>query len=75
MTLYPAIDVQKFSGFTALRGPRIGLLTHAAACDHMFKPTSDVMANAQGVDLKALYSPEHGLSSVALDGRTSFTSS
>lgn len=68
MTLYPAIDVQKFSGFTALKGRRVGLLTHAAACDYLFTPTSDVMAAAPGVDLKALYSPEHGLSSVALDG-------
>ena len=68
MTLYPAIDVQKFSGFTALKSRSLGLLTHAAACDYLYTPTSDVIASAQGVDLKALYSPEHGLSSVALDG-------
>jgi uncharacterized protein YbbC (DUF1343 family) len=68
MTVYPGVDVLKFAGFEGLKGRRVGLLTHAAAADYLLTSTVDLLFGAPNVDLKALYSPEHGLSSAARDG-------
>jgi uncharacterized protein YbbC (DUF1343 family) len=68
MTVYTGIDVLRLTNFTALEGRRVGLLTHTAAADERLQSTSTVLFEAPGVDLKALYSPEHGLWSSARDG-------
>lgn len=68
MSVFPGIDTLKASGFAALKGRRAGLLTHAAACDLTLTPTYDLLAQASGVDLRAIFSPEHGLLAAAPDG-------
>jgi uncharacterized protein YbbC (DUF1343 family) len=40
---------------------RIGLVTNQTAIDAHGKRTADVLANAQGIKLVAIFSPEHGI--------------
>lgn len=68
MSVHTGIDVLKLTGYVALQNRRVGLLTHVAACDNNLTPTYAVLANARNVQLKALFSPEHGLLSTAPDG-------
>jgi uncharacterized protein YbbC (DUF1343 family) len=55
------IDVLALSGFAELAGLRIGLLANAASRDGVGRRSVDVLAKAPGVNLVALFSPEHGL--------------
>jgi uncharacterized protein YbbC (DUF1343 family) len=55
------IDVLEREGFATVRGKRIGLLTHAAGVDRRGVSTIDVLRHAPGVQLVALFAPEHGL--------------
>jgi uncharacterized protein YbbC (DUF1343 family) len=55
------IDVLESEGFAAIRGKRIGLLTHAAGVNRRGESTIDVLRHAPGVKLVALFAPEHGL--------------
>ena len=55
------IDVLESEGFAAVRGKRIGLLTHAAGVNRRGESTIDVLRRAPGVKLIALFAPEHGL--------------
>lgn len=50
----------------ALRGRRVGLVTHAAAVMPDLRAAPDVLAEI-GVTLKALFAPEHGLDGSAAD--------
>lgn len=56
------IDTLSAQGFAPLQGKRLGLLTHRSAVDGNGRRTIDVLANAPGVTLVRLFSPEHGLS-------------
>jgi uncharacterized protein YbbC (DUF1343 family) len=60
------IDVLEAQGFSSLQGKRIGLLTNQTGVDSAGHRTIDVLAHAAGVQLKAIYSPEHGVAG-ALD--------
>jgi len=53
--------------FARLRGMPVGLVTHAAAVDRRFCSATDLLASAPGVDLVAVFGPEHGLSGQAQD--------
>jgi uncharacterized protein YbbC (DUF1343 family)/CubicO group peptidase (beta-lactamase class C family) len=55
------IDVLKRDGFRALRGRRVGLVTNHTGQDRDRNPTLDLLHQADGVKLVALFSPEHGL--------------
>ncbi len=55
------IDVLEAEGFAAVKGKRIGLLTHSAGVNRLGVPTVDVLRRAPGVKLVALYGPEHGI--------------
>jgi uncharacterized protein YbbC (DUF1343 family) len=62
--IYPVmlgIDVLESEGFAAVRGKRIGLLTHPAGVNRRGERTIDVLRRAPGVKLVALYGPEHGV--------------
>lgn len=61
------LDVCVTEGFACLRGRRVGLVTHAAAVDHRFRPATDLFARSPGVDLCAVFGPEHGLLGQAQD--------
>jgi uncharacterized protein YbbC (DUF1343 family)/CubicO group peptidase (beta-lactamase class C family) len=65
------IDVLEEHAFRELRGDgehplRIGLVTNQTGFDAHGKRTADVLAHAQGIALKAIFSPEHGIAG-ALD--------
>lgn len=55
------IDILRASGFDALRGKRVGLLTNQTGRSHDGSTTIDLLAQANGVKLAALFSPEHGI--------------
>lgn len=55
------IDVLRSQGYAALRGRRIGLITHLAALDSQGWRTLDRLRWAPGVSLIKVFSPEHGL--------------
>jgi uncharacterized protein YbbC (DUF1343 family)/CubicO group peptidase (beta-lactamase class C family) len=53
------LDVLANEGFQPLRGKRVGLITNPTGLDHMGRRNIDIM-RAAGVNLVALFSPEHG---------------
>jgi uncharacterized protein YbbC (DUF1343 family) len=55
------IDVLESEGFAAVKGKRIGLLTHSAGVNRRGVSTIDVLRRAPGVKLVALFGVEHGL--------------
>lgn len=55
------VDILRASGFDALRGKRVGLLTNQTGRSHDGLTTIDLLAEADGVKLAALFSPEHGI--------------
>ncbi len=55
------IDVLRKQNFAPLRGLRVGLVTNHTGHDRERNPTIDLLRNAPGVTLKALFSPEHGI--------------
>ena len=64
------IDVLIQSGFTPLRGRRIGLVTNQTGVTRDGRPTIDVLARAPGLKLVALFGPEHGVRGTVAAGRT-----
>jgi uncharacterized protein YbbC (DUF1343 family) len=55
------IDVLQADGFAAIRGKHIGLLTHPAGVNMHGMSTIEILRHAPGVDLVALFAPEHGV--------------
>jgi uncharacterized protein YbbC (DUF1343 family) len=58
------IDVLVKQDFAPLKGMRLGLVTNQTGHDRQRNPTIDLLMNAAGVQLKALFSPEHGIRGV-----------
>jgi uncharacterized protein YbbC (DUF1343 family) len=61
------LDVLCDQSFAPLKGLRIGLVTHPAAVDGHLRHACELFADAPGVDLAALFGPEHGLMGEAQD--------
>ncbi len=59
------IDVLERDGFKQLAGLRIGLVTNHTGRDREGRQTIDVLRQAPGVRLMALFAPEHGIRGVA----------
>lgn len=55
------IDVLEQSGFRAVSGKRVGLLTHPAGVNRRGESSIDVLRRAPNVQLLALFGPEHGI--------------
>ncbi len=55
------IDVLQKEKFAPLKGLKIGLITNHTGKNRLRYPTIDLLMNAPGVELKALFAPEHGL--------------
>jgi uncharacterized protein YbbC (DUF1343 family) len=55
------IDVLEAEKFVPLRGKHVGLITNHTGVDFQGRPTIDLLAHAPGVQLVALFSPEHGI--------------
>lgn len=56
------IDVLEATGFRAIAGKKIGLLTHPAGVNRRGESTIDVLRRAPNAKLVALFAPEHSLS-------------
>jgi uncharacterized protein YbbC (DUF1343 family) len=59
--VYLGIDVLEQSGFRAIAGKRVGLLTHPAGVNRDGISSIDVLRRAPNVRLVALFGPEHGI--------------
>jgi uncharacterized protein YbbC (DUF1343 family) len=55
------VEVLRDSGFKGLEGKRVGLVTNPSGVDRYLNSTVDILFNAPGVELVALYGPEHGV--------------
>jgi uncharacterized protein YbbC (DUF1343 family) len=55
------IEVLRDRGFDILIGKRVGLVTNPSGVDRHLNSTIDILYNAPGVRLVALYGPEHGV--------------
>ncbi len=55
------IDVLLDNGFQRLRGKRVGLITNPTGVTRDLRSSVDVLHDADGVELVALYGPEHGV--------------
>jgi uncharacterized protein YbbC (DUF1343 family)/CubicO group peptidase (beta-lactamase class C family) len=60
-TVLNGIDILEREGFKQLNGMKIGLVTNQTGRNINGKPTIDVLKEAPGVNLVALFSPEHGI--------------
>ncbi len=61
-TVLTGIDVLEQNGFEQLRGfKKIGLLTNQTGVDSQGRRTIDVLDHAPGIELSAIFSPEHGV--------------
>ena len=61
LTSLNGVDVLSRQKYAPLKGLRLGLVTNHTGEDRDRNPTIDLLKNAPGVDLKVLFSPEHGI--------------
>lgn len=57
----PGVEVLREGDFKELQGKRVGLVTNPSGVDRYLNSTVDILFNAPGVELVALYGPEHGV--------------
>ena len=57
----PGVETLRDGGFAQLKGKKVGLITNPSGVDNNLKSTIDILSDADGVELVALYSPEHGV--------------
>ena len=55
------IDTLIAQRFAPLRGMKIGVITNHTGIDRSGNPTIDLLRSAPGVDVRAIFAPEHGL--------------
>lgn len=55
------IEILRERNFNILKGKRVGLVTNPTGVDRKLKSTIDILFEAEGVSLTALYGPEHGV--------------
>jgi uncharacterized protein YbbC (DUF1343 family) len=61
------IDQLAQEQFSSLKGKRVGLLSHAPACDSLLRSTLGLFLCALGDDLRVVFAPEHGFHAHAQD--------
>jgi uncharacterized protein YbbC (DUF1343 family) len=57
----PGIEVLRDNGYIGLHGKRVGLVTNPSGVDSRLRSTIDIRYAEPGVNLVALYAPEHGV--------------
>jgi uncharacterized protein YbbC (DUF1343 family) len=62
------IEVLESRGFEGLVGKNVGLVTNPSGVDRNLRSTIDILNEAPGVHLKALFAPEHGVRGDAYAG-------
>jgi uncharacterized protein YbbC (DUF1343 family) len=65
MAVRTGLDVWAASGFAALKGKAVGAIVNPTSVDREFRHLADLIAAAPGVQLKALFGPEHGVRGAA----------
>jgi uncharacterized protein YbbC (DUF1343 family) len=68
MTVRTGLEVLRERRFDRIAGRRIGLMTNPSGVTRDLESTIDVLRRAPQVDLRALFSPEHGFAAAAADG-------
>ena len=63
-TVLNGIDVLERDGFALLKGKKVGLVTNQTGINRQRRSTIDLLANAPEIELKVLFSPEHGIRGV-----------
>ncbi len=58
---FTGVDILEQENFAPLQGKRVGLITNQTGMDREGRRTIDVLHNAPGVKLVAIFTPEHGL--------------
>lgn len=57
----PGVEVLRKRAFEGLQGKRVGLITNPTGVDNSLRSTIDILHSAPGVELTALFAPEHGV--------------
>ncbi|MHB8875877.1 MAG: exo-beta-N-acetylmuramidase NamZ family protein [Myxococcaceae bacterium] len=65
MAVRTGLEVWAAQGFRALRGKRVGAIVNPTSVDPSFRHLADLLGAADGVELKALFGPEHGIRGAA----------
>jgi uncharacterized protein YbbC (DUF1343 family)/CubicO group peptidase (beta-lactamase class C family) len=60
-TVLNGIDALNANHYRELQGLRVGLITNHTGIDRAGNPTIDLLRSAPGVNVVALFSPEHGI--------------
>lgn len=63
------IERLEANNFEAVRGKRLGLITNHTGVDSKGRKSREILFKAKGVQLTALFSPEHGIDGTELAGR------
>jgi uncharacterized protein YbbC (DUF1343 family) len=66
-TVLTGLDVLARDNWAPLHARRVGLVTNPAAVDARLRHAADLLAEAPGVQLAALFGPEHGLGAESQD--------
>lgn len=61
------LDVLAADGFAAMRGRRVGAIANPTSVDRRMRHLADLLQRAPGVELAALFGPEHGVRADAQD--------
>ncbi|MFA5140345.1 MAG: DUF1343 domain-containing protein [Elusimicrobiota bacterium] len=61
------LDVLREGGAAVLKGKRVGLITNQTGVDREGRPAAHILEAAARVELKAMFSPEHGFTGVSED--------
>lgn len=67
MSVRTGLEVAQARGFDFLRGKRVGAICNPTAVDREFRHLADLLREAPGVTLAALFGPEHGVRGAAQD--------
>ncbi len=62
------LEVVVADGFRELKGKKVGLVTNPTGVDRRLVSLIDLLAEARGVELKAIFGPEHGARGAAAAG-------
>lgn len=68
MSIRIGLEVLRDSGFAALKGKRVGLLTNPSAVDDRLTSAYDIFRSASEILLMGFFAPEHGFSGIIRDG-------
>ncbi len=57
------LGIEKLCGsdFKAIKGARVGLVCNQASVDRNLQHSADLLAALEGIELKALFGPQHGI--------------